>query len=459
MKKLLVSLLLLPILTLAQNADWRELQGKIDSAINTNGEVIINRNYTIDQPLIAAKWTGKEYQQVYFKMTGKGSMWDNSAKSVIRATFKNAPIFSIQKGKGVIIKGVTFLGAYSSPRSAFGKSFDSYGDTSCRDSRYSPYAGICIDPFSGKVPPDGGYPTLTAWYRGPQTRSGSTGIRIEDCTIGNVTIGIITSPNGYTQNAEIITLQNIRIGACKAGVAGCQSQEKMNRIINLGCWETCHTLFVFNKYGARQPGNWFIDGVNIAGNVANIIYRYSSGWGPMYMCRIFAENIESFGIWDGLSGDVLSEAFINFKYKNELGYLPEYQLFSRGLTVLNSNFRYYGELKQPLVLIGIRNSPTNSFYMPPVTNTYGWDSTNFKGFNIEQPFYPSDAAVVDNKVAIRVRKNIVEPGQFVVFMQMGDWSYQGEGMITSVNGDMVTIGFISPSIKNLKNYRVGVYKK
>ncbi|MBZ5859012.1 hypothetical protein [Flavihumibacter profundi] len=459
MKVFVIVLLWLPIFGFSQNADWKELQGKIDSAIKQHGVVKVERNYTIDQPLIAADWNGKEYRQVYFQMLGTGSMWDVGANSVIRATFKNAPILSIQKGKGVIIKGITLLGSYVTQKSPYGIPFENFGDPSCRDSRFSPYAGICIDPFSGDLPADGGYPTLKAWYRGPQTRSGSTGIRIEDCTIGNVTIGVITSPNGYTQNAEIITLQNIRIGACKAGIAGCQSQEKMNRIINLGCWESCHTLFVFNKYGAGQPGNWFIEGVNIAGSVANIIYRLSSGWGPMFMSKVFAENVESIGVWDGDSGDVLSEAFINFKYKNELGYLPDYQLFSNSLTILNSNLRYYGELKQPVVLRGIKNSPTNSFYVPPVTNKYGWDSTNIKGFKIDQPFYPADEDVTDHKATVRVRPNSVEAGQYVVFMQMADWSYLGQGMITEVKGDQATIGFISPSVKNLKNYRIGVYKK
>ena len=47
-------------------------------------------------------------------------------------------------------------------------SFEAFTDGKSRDSRYSPYAAIVIDPFtnleSDKLPADGGYPGLLVYY-------------------------------------------------------------------------------------------------------------------------------------------------------------------------------------------------------------------------------------------------------------------------------------------------------
>lgn len=440
-------LILFPFILSAQNADYLFLQGRIDSAIKYNAELDLRglkRFYTIDRPLIAADFKNGEYRQIYFRMVGSGSMWDNGNSTTIMATFNDAPVFSIQKGKGVIIQGITFLGP------GIG-----------RDSRYSPQAAICIDPFSGTLPPDSGYPTLREWYRGSQSRGGSTGCRFEDCTTGNTTVGIIVSPNGFTQNGEILTFENIRLGKHKYGIAGCQAQEKMNRVINVGAWSDMECLFQFNTYGAQQPGNWVVDGVNVAGTVKKLISRYSGGWGPMYISNVFAENIITIGEWYTNSGDVLNNAFINFKYKDQTGYFPEYQLKAPGLTITNSNIRYYGETKQPVMLTGVKDGGGNSLYVQPVTDTYGWETG--KKFRITQPFLRSTDSVKDCKVVVKYAYpntiDSVQVGDFVLFMNIQDQSYQGQGQVTAKDSVSATVKFISPSIKTLSNYRVGVYKK
>lgn len=438
-------LLLLSGSVTAQNADWKELQGMIDAARSSpTGIVTVARNYTIDKPLIIHAWNGEKYGHVSITVQGFATMWDNGSRSVIKATFKDAPILSIQTGKGVIIKGLYFLG----------------GGSDGRDSRYSPYAAICVDPFSGQLPPDGGYPGLKEWYRGPQTRGGSTGLRIEDCSFDKVTTGFISSPNGYTQNAEIITLQNIRSYDVKYVIVGCQAQEKMNRVINLGAWGPSNCVFAFNLYGAQQPGQWIVDGVNIAGSVDSIIRRSSVGWGAMLMKNVFAESIKSIGWWYAGSGDVLSESLINLKEPEVLGYFPEDALRGRYLKIQDVNIRYYGRTETPMLLQWVDTVIGGGFYVPPVVGNYGWDK--LYGYSIDVPFeFETKPNLVKNHqgtLTIKPGKPIA-PGDHIFFMQNGDWKYMGQGEVEKVEGRKVLLRYISPSIVNMSTYLIGVYRK
>ncbi|MCG7856201.1 glycoside hydrolase family 55 protein [Flavihumibacter sediminis] len=441
--------------------DYGAIQKAIDIAVKQSGTVYFPQGtYRIDQPIIIHNWNGKEYGQVFIKIIGESTMWDNGKGSTIIANFKDKFALGIQKGKGCIVRGLNIQGLYKAPglnpKDLYKQTYEDFGDKSCRDSRYSPYAGIVLDPFSGEVPADGGYPGLKNWYRGSQTRGGSSGIRIEDCTFGNLTVGAILSPNGYTQNNDLITFENIRFGDCKAGFVGCQAQEKMNRIINIGAWGSVHTLFVFNKYGAGQPGNYFIQGVNIAGLVINIIHRYSGGWGPMYMSDVFAESLASIGIWDGASGDVLSNALINFRVPpEELDYFPDFHLMSSGLTVKNSNIRYYGQPKIPLLLIDTKQD-NNIINVPFITGRYSWLEN--MPYQLESIFELSKSPVINHSVKVNIRfkdKNgQVKKDDIIIFAKGADKQIVGMGKVQAVNAGQVTIAYISPSIKSLNDHTV-----
>ena len=436
--KILV-ILLLPFFSVAQNSDWKELQGKIDDAVKTGGIVRVERNYKIDRPLIAHNWDGTRYGQAYLQIIGNATMWDRGQNSVIEATFSDAPVLSIQVGKGVIIRGLHIIGKKG------------------RNSQYSPQAALCIDPFSAYPPIDGGYPSLRDWYRGPLTRAGSTGVRVEDCTFANSIAGVITSPNGYTQNADMLTFENIRFIDCQYGFVGCQAQEKLNRVINVGCWTKMDCLFMFNRYGAKQPGHWILDGANIAGGVDSIIHRYSIGWGPMMMKNVFAESVQSIGIWYAGSGDIMSECVINLRYPEQTGYYPDYTLSARYLNIQNSNIRYYGR-PVPMLFYWAGEFEKNTQYLPPILNAYG--HTPHKGLKVKQPFRYSTDTVSNHTATVYLNYGAnVTPGAHILFMQMNDWSFKGQGQVASVSGDTVQLRYISPAIKDLSNYRIGVYEK
>jgi Pectate lyase superfamily protein len=326
--------------TYADNS--RYIQRAIDSAVKSGKYVYIPiGRFNVTAPLVVSKFECNKYVAVSIKIIGESTFWDLQNRSVLVAKFTDAPLLSVQLGKGCTIQGITFVGQWKSPGSPYGKTIDEYIDPTTRDSKYSPYCGLAIDPFCYTLPDDGGYPSLTNYYKGELQYSGSTGIIIKDCFFTGFTIGAITSPNGFTQNGELISFENIQIQNCKIGIAGCQDQEKMNRITNLGCWGTTHTVFAFNTYGKGIPGNWVIDGVNIAGDVNQVLYRWSSGYFPLFMSNIYAENIFQFGYWQSSVGDAISNFVFDFTYPDQFG-TPKAHFEGSGVTLNNGVVRVYG---------------------------------------------------------------------------------------------------------------------
>ena len=237
--------------------------------------------------------------------------------------------------------------------------FEDFTDGKCRDSRYSPYAGIVIDPFTNlpgdKLPADGGYPSLLDYYGKSgrlRTQSGSTGTELEELSISGFVVGICSSPNGLTRNAEITIINKIQFSNCKLCISGGQDQEKENVISNIYCWGGTHTIFGTDLYGGpRMAGNWNIDHVNIAGGVVRFIYNDQHGYFPTYISNVFAESLGSFGTFNSQLACEVSDCIFDFAYQSIAG--VQTLLIANGENVLfrSCNFRYYGE-KTPLLMQG-----------------------------------------------------------------------------------------------------------
>ena len=238
-------------------------------------------------------------------------------------------------------------------------SFEAFTDGKCRDSRYSPYAAIVIDPFtnleSDKLPADGGYPGLLVYYGKSgklQTQSGSTGTELEELSINGFVVGICSSPNGLTRNAEITIINKVQFSNCKLCISGGQDQEKENVISNIYCWGGTHTIFATGLYGSpRMAGNWHIDHVNIAGGIVRFIYNDQHGYFPTYISHVFAESLGSFGTLNSELACEVSDCIFDFAYQSLAG--EQTLLIANGENVLfrSCNFRYYGE-KTPLLMQG-----------------------------------------------------------------------------------------------------------
>jgi hypothetical protein len=167
-----------------------------------------------------------------------------------------------------------FPGAYAFYNTDLGK----FTDGKCRDTRYSPYFAIVIDPFGPSVPPDGGYPGLSHYYRG--LTNGSTGTVIEDCYFTNWVGGIITSPNGQTNNADLTSSDKIQFGNMKICVWDVRPRknESYFQRDGLGCDSY---LFRDGVYGKGEPATG-ISTIEHCGIYQSDSHNNQGGYFPLF---------------------------------------------------------------------------------------------------------------------------------------------------------------------------------
>jgi hypothetical protein len=366
--------------------DWSAFfQKGIDSCIQNNIPVyfIPAGRYICRRPLILQNWNATQGYYFPFSLIIQGTSTfagaDGSGTILDFKGIKDGFGIGIQGGKGVEIKGLKLIGAwdYKFPGAYafYNTDLGKFTDGKCRDTRYSPYFAIAIDPFGPTIPSDGGYPGLSAYYRGKT--NGSTGSVIEDCYFTNWVGGIITSPNGQTYNADITLGTRIQFGNMKICVAGCQAQEKMNRISNVMAWGVIHTCFATGVYGRGEPGNWYIDHWNIAGYTNQIAYNNQTGYFPSYFSDIFAESIARIGPIYSINGTTFSNSSINFAGCQEAGSYSEGMISGYGLTFSGCQLRIYGQFTPVTInslegLIHFRDCSFDVVPFYPQTYPYGY---------------------------------------------------------------------------------------
>ena len=163
--------------------DYVAIQKTINTCIRNNIRTVyfpVGR-YKISMPLIirgtsgAAENDNMKDSRAFctIELLGQSSFWDSNTGSEIFPLFNNSFAIGIQDGKGCKIRKLKISGLFTPPSVSdthkfYSMSFEDFTDGKCRDSRYSPYAAIVIDPFtnleSDKLPADGGYPGLLVYY-------------------------------------------------------------------------------------------------------------------------------------------------------------------------------------------------------------------------------------------------------------------------------------------------------
>jgi hypothetical protein len=343
---------------------YASIQKSINTCLKNNIRTVylpVGR-YHISQPLVVrgTEQPGPDGAAIRnfctLEILGESTFWDSNLGSEIYTDFENTFAIGIQNGKGCKVRKLKIVGRFKPPfqndrGKYFNSTFDEFTDGKCRDKRYSPYAAIVIDPFtnlrSDALPSDGGYPGLTSYYGKANTfstQTGSTATQIEEISINGFVVGICSSPNGLTRNAEISIMDKIQFENCKLAISGGQDQEKGNIVSNIHCWGGTHTIFATALYGSeRQAGNWNIRHANLAGAVVRFIYNDQHGYFPTYISNIFAESL---GTWGTINSELACEIYdchVDFEYQKVAG--PRTLLVSWGENIVyrNCNFRYYGE--------------------------------------------------------------------------------------------------------------------
>ena len=187
--------------------------------------------------------------------TFRGEQQFNGA--TITTAFSNGPAINIQGARKSEIKNVSFIGlnnivGYWSDTSSANLSnwIDPTLDT-IGDNRYTPYAAITIDAYSG-VAPTPAYPNVTfPDYSGISTQYNkfhSSQITIDKVHIYKFIAGIVVKPNA-DNNGDFVYIRDATIERCAYGISVGNSQARNIEIIR-GQLD-CHTAITNSTHGAK----------------------------------------------------------------------------------------------------------------------------------------------------------------------------------------------------------------
>lgn len=231
--------------------------------------------YMFASPILVYNWDGTHYQPVKFELVGESEarvgLTDLAVSFKATSALNNLFLLGIQRGYGVKITNIEFIGGYTKARTfsqldIIRKPFSQWTQTGIRDTRYSPNCLINIDPFGISTPADGGYPGYTSFYRGAfDDYGGSSDIQITNCRFSDATVAVAVSINGFTLNAEQIHIRESYFGYCKIAYAVGQAQAVTNEFNDNRIWTPVHTIIDGVNYGEGTGAAPTVNGMNIAG--------------------------------------------------------------------------------------------------------------------------------------------------------------------------------------------------
>jgi hypothetical protein len=175
------------------------------------------------------------------------------------------------------------------------------------DSRYAPYAGVAVDPYSGVQPaesyPDVSYPSAHAGTVRQYGKSFSSGIELDRVEICGFVVGLVIQPSDADGNGDFVTLRKSSITACRYGLSVGNSQSR-----NVGLHDSLvalvHTVATTTVHG-RQVGKLggVISNLSIGRTyrIFDVVLAYA---GPITVLGLYCESqfrIGDFGA--GAAGD------------------------------------------------------------------------------------------------------------------------------------------------------------
>lgn len=245
--------------------------------------------------------------------------YDAANGTVLLCTDSTNFAVAVQGARAVTIKGFYFRGFNASYNPTLTQIINNtaaqwraqYG----RVSRYSPFSGLVIDPFTNSAQPDGGYPGFTAQYAIGQ--GFSSNVIIEDCLFRYFPVGICFSPTTANGNGSEIAVQNVIIDRCRFGITTGNTQARDIQVIksNIASVEVCMDGQTFGNQQGPMP----ISNNCQFGNCKDIL-RFGATLGDGKISNMYGESVYRIGRWDG-PGAVLNlqNCEINFTTGPETG--------------------------------------------------------------------------------------------------------------------------------------------
>lgn len=234
------------------------------------------------------------------ELRGSKSYDGGAAGTQLRMTDSTTFCIGVQGARAVKISGFYIRGWGSTFNPDLGQLItytnQQFRDQWGRNSRYSPYSGIVIDPFQNTtLPPDGGYPGFTSEYTA-NNNTLSSNVVIEHCVIRYFIVGIALSPSQATGNGSEINIDDVHIDRCQYGLITCQTQARAVNFTNGVIAQT--QINTDGRTFGNQQGPFPLF-QNIEFGYCKQILNYNNSGGDGKISNMYCESVWQIGHWSG----------------------------------------------------------------------------------------------------------------------------------------------------------------
>lgn len=271
---------------------------------------------------------GVDFRSIELVGDGKreGGTWEGGGcGTIIRCFFNEGPGIAIQGGRSTVVRGLTIIGQNADK--AFANSFGAASMAhveaagwvdpalpAAASSRYCPYSGIAIDPYSGLAPtphyPDVDYPEFLGVV--PQYSKGtSRDILIKDVRVVGFVVGIAQMPGDADGNGDFTQISRCSFFFNAYGFSWGNSQARANRLDHC-VFAGFHTAIASSVHGL-QAGNPQVTVTSCAFETGIQLFETMNlgyGIGPVFI-GCFAEAMYKIGKCNGVSQNAGSIKFLN----------------------------------------------------------------------------------------------------------------------------------------------------
>jgi hypothetical protein len=206
---------------------------------------------------------------------------DQSQGVIIDATaFGDRPAINVQGCWGAVLENFQVVGKNVAPATAAAypnilPTRSSWVTSGCNDTRYSPYAGICLDGYSG-TKPTGGYNNLPYNTGTGATTSMSTTIRKVNVT--GFVVGICNNPSAMESDSVNLSLYDVNLRYNTFGFSSGASQSRCQNAYGLNCegnWCAITTI----RHGGQDGNALAVFGGDIYSGYKVAEYGGGNAWG------------------------------------------------------------------------------------------------------------------------------------------------------------------------------------
>lgn len=342
------------------NDDTAAVQAAVDWAIdqyNAGNQFPIVRllgAYKISNSIILVNIYDGDYHYFTMEFGGGGQGYVSGHIVGLFPTFVNRPALLYQGARRLVLRRFSIQGLASSVDPSVDDLMNDtvtpwWNTNSARDSRYSPYCGIAGDPFSYAVPPDGGYPSMSAYYG--ISNFPTTDVMIDEVSCFNFIVGMAIGLSYWDANSDAIVINHPTLYGNKVHVAVGNRQARAVSLYE-GNFANCRILADASNYGKGTA-----DVPKIVGG-QSVMTKWLMVGGGDTACfnRLYCESIFSVGYWSGIQGAVFRDCVFKFMTSAYGTSVPDYHfrtaasaLFShcqmtfddnetRSLSIMNAGF-------------------------------------------------------------------------------------------------------------------------